>query len=582
MCRTGETAYGSRVNVRTWARDLWERLTEPGEWSRRRTVGEILLALTLALLAGWAEAGHGWPRIVAVALAVGGLCLLRRVLPATVLIVAGPLVGVSSGGALLLLVVAGWSAGRRIAGVLRALVAFSLSFALSLALALWHAPGQALLTLVFFTPLFLVSTVVPGLANRYWTQRRTLLQTLTQRNAQLLREREMVAGQARMRERQRIAQDMHDSLGHQLVLIAVQTGALEVDRELTGRQREAVGVLREASVAAMQELREVVGILKDGTPEEEQPTSRVVAGIEELADAAAAAGMRVKLERSGEARPLAPAADHAGYRIVQEGLTNAAKHAPGAPISIALRYEPDSLLVEVANGPVPEGGGQPPETVSGGQGLTGLRERARLVGGMVFTGPAEGGGFRLAGVLPYDSAEAREARETRGAGATGTTFGDAGDDFREQTAQGAPGDGGPVIDRLDPREEFKDIMSTKKSNGCLIGCGIGLLILLGLGVAAVFGIGMIVDEADKAMIDPSVYQSVHTGDPEQQVREKLPSGKSFLTADVKDKLPAEPAGTTCLSLLSTDTSKGLSTDTVYRFCFKDGKLSDKREFHVKS
>ncbi|MEU7137024.1 histidine kinase [Streptomyces sp. NPDC046261] len=570
------------MNVRTWARDLWRRLAEPGEWSRRRTAGEILLALTLALLAGWAETGHGWPRIIAVAVAVGGLSLLRRVLPATVLIAAGVVTGVFGGAGLLLLAVAGWSAGRRIAGVLRALVAFSLSFALSMALALWQTPDQALLTLVFSTPLFLVSTVVPGLANRYWTQRRTLLQTLTQRNAQLLREREMVAGQARMRERQRIAQDMHDSLGHQLALIAVQTGALEVDRELTGRQREAVGVLREASVAAMQELREVVGILKDGTPEEEQPTSRVVAGIEELADAAAAAGMRVTLERFGEARPLAPAADHAGYRIVQEGLTNAAKHAPGAPISIALRYEPDSLLVEVANGPVPECGGPPPEAVSGGQGLTGLRERARLVGGMVFTGPAEGGGFRLAGVLPYDSAEARETRGTKGAAATGTTFVDAGDDFREQTGRGAPGDGGPVIDRLDPREEFKDIMSTKKSSGCLIGCGIGLLILVGLAVVALFGVGKIMDEADKAMIDPSVYQSVRTGDPEQQVREKLPSGKSFLASDVKGKLPAEPAGTSCLSLLSTDTSKGLTTDTVYRFCFKDGKLSEKREFHVKS
>src|SRR5690606_37019805 len=68
----------------------------------------------------------------------------------------------------------------------------------------------------------------------------------------------------RIRERQRIAQDMHDSLGHQLALIAVHTGALEVDRELTDRQREAVGVLREASVAAMHELRDVVGVLRDG------------------------------------------------------------------------------------------------------------------------------------------------------------------------------------------------------------------------------------------------------------------------------------------------------------------------------
>ncbi|MCA6094536.1 histidine kinase [Streptomyces sp. SCA3-4] len=558
-----------------WARDLWERWTAPEEWSRRRVAGESALALLLGLFGAMGESGRGWPWMIGAGLAAAVLSLVRRALPAGALVAAGALGGLSATG-MLLLGVTGWSAGRRIPGVLRALVAAGLSFLLFEALALWKAPDQAVFVLVFGTALFLVFAVVPGLASRYWTQRRTLLHTLQQRNAQLLREREMVAGQARLRERQRIAQDMHDSLGHQLALIAVQTGALEVDRELTGPQREAVGVLREASVAAMQELREVVGILKDGTPEEEQPVSRVVSRVKELVDAAAAAGMQVALEQSGRTRPLAPAADHTGYRIVQEGLTNAAKHAPGAAIAVNLRYEPDSLLVEVANGPVPPGRALPQgDAVSGGQGLTGLRERARLVGGMVFTGPAAGGGFRLAGVLPYDSAEAREAGKT-------ATFVDADDDFRQQTGAGALGDGGPVIDRLDPREEFKDIMSTKKRNGCLMGCGVGLLILVVLAVAAVFGIGKIVDEADKGMIDPSVYESVTVGEAEQQVREKLPSGKSVLISDLKDKLPAAPAGTSCLSLLSTDTSRGLTTDTVYRFCFKDGKLSEKREFHVKS
>ena len=89
--------------------------------------------------------------------------------------------------------------------------------------------------------------VVPGLISRYATQRRTLLATLHEYNAQLLREREMVAGQARLRERQRIAQDIHDSLGHQLSLISLHTGALQVDRELTGRQRQSVDVLHDAS-----------------------------------------------------------------------------------------------------------------------------------------------------------------------------------------------------------------------------------------------------------------------------------------------------------------------------------------------
>ncbi|MFI1970736.1 sensor histidine kinase [Streptomyces cinnamoneus] len=571
------------MDATAWARDLRRRLTDPGEWSRRRVAGECLLAAGLALLAGWAESGvgQGWALAVPVAFAVAVLALVRRALPTTALLAGAVLSGGTENGAgLLLLAVLGWSAGRRIDGVLRALAAFCVSFVVYVALGLWQAEQTPGLAVLFYSLFFLVSVVVPGLTSRYWTQRRTLLHTLQQRNAQLLRERQMVAGQARMRERQRIAQDMHDSLGHQLALIAVQTGALEVDRTLTGRQREAVGVLREASVAAMHELREVVGILKDGTPDEDQAGSRVVSGIGGLVDAAVAAGMKVSLERSGEPRALAPAADHAGYRVAQEGLTNAAKHAPGASIAVSLRYEPDSLLVEVANGPVPEGvGAQPPDAVSGGQGLTGLRERARLIGGMVFSGPARGGGFRLAAVIPYDSAEAREARVPASGEAT---FVDGTDDFWQQPGARTPGDGGPVIDRLDPREEFKDIVSTKKNNGCLIGCGVVLLIVAGLVAAALFGAGKLMEEADKGMIDPSDYASVHVGDPERQVRDRLPSGSSFLTSDVRGKIPAEPAGASCLALLSSDTSRGLTTDTVYRFCFKDGKLSEKREFHVKS
>ncbi|MBT2382856.1 sensor histidine kinase [Streptomyces sp. ISL-11] len=559
------------MKATTWARELWRRLVDPGQWSRRRLAGECALALTLAGLSGAIEwlSGNGVLRIVAVAAAVAALSLLRRVLPGTVLVVAAALSGVTEGGGLILFL-AGWSAGRRIPGVMRALVTFCAAFVVNMVLGLWHIQQSVLLFASLGTLTFLVSAVVPGLTSRYWTQRRTLLQALRERNAQLLRERQMIAGQARLRERQRIAQDMHDSLGHQLALIAVHTGALEVDRELTGRQREAVGVLRDASVAAMHELREVVGILKDaGTAEEREPVSRAVAGIEALVESAAAAGARVRFERSGEPRRLALTADHAAYRVAQEGLTNAYKHAPGAPITVSLRYEPDAVVVEVANGPAPDGPGAWAAPVSGGQGLTGLRERARLVGGMVYAGPLDGG-FRLAGVLPYETKEAGES-----------TFVDAADDFRQQMGQLPPGDGGPVIDWSDPREEFENIVS-KKRNGCLIGCGVALLVLVGLVVLAVLGVGKVIEESDKALIGPDDYASVRIGESEKQVRERLPSGESFITSDVKTKLPDDPEGTSCLALLSTDTSKGLSTDTVYRFCFKDGKLAEKRVFHVKN
>ncbi|MFF4738222.1 sensor histidine kinase [Streptomyces sp. NPDC001262] len=561
------------MDATSWARGLWRRVTDPVDWPRRRLLWECLLAAVLALLVGWGElaGGHGLLRSAGAAVGVAVLSLVRRGLPVTTLVAVSVLSAVTD-AAELVLPLAAWSAGRRIDGVLKALGAFGTSLVLYVGLSLWTQQRSAPFLLVLGTLFFLVFAVVPGLASRYWTQRRTLLQTLQERNAHLLRERQMIAGQARMRERQRIAQDMHDSLGHQLALIAVQTGALEVDRELTGRQREAVAVLRQASVAAMHELREVVGILKDGTLGEDsgaEPPARVVAGIGGLVDSAVAAGMRVTLERSGEVRPLAPAVDHAGYRIVQEGLTNAYKHAPGTPITVAVRFEPDSLVVEVANGPAgPDGPVRSEEAVSGGQGLTGLRERARLVGGIIFAGPVEGG-FRLAGMLPYGSGEAR------------ATFVDTEDDLRQQPAWGTPGEGGPVIDRLDPREEFKDIMSTRKSNGCVIGCGIALLILVGLAALAFLALGKTIEETDKAMLDRSVYDSVKVGEPEQQVRDRLPSGKSVFTADLKDKGPAQPAGASCLSLLSSEGSKG-TEDTVFRFCFKDGKLIEKREFDVQN
>ncbi|MFI1198643.1 sensor histidine kinase [Streptomyces sp. NPDC020883] len=466
-------------------------------WTPGRIVGETLLSLVLGLLAAASElpAGLAFGAGVGPAVAVGSaaalLSPLRRVLPATVLLLTATGLPQFSGLGPLLLVAA-WSAGRRIDEVGKAAGTFAAAYVLSLGLTLLQAAPPVLLTLAFAGPLLLVAIVVPGLISRYWSQRRTLTDTLREYNAQLLRERAMIAGQARMRERQRIAQDMHDSLGHHLTLISVHTGALEVDRELTGRQREAVGVLREASVAAMHELREVVGLLRDGTESPgrspashaDQATgegdatspSRGVAGIEGLAAASRSAGTTVELRHSGDPRPLPPTADHAAYRLAQEGLTNAHKHAPGAAITIELRYEPDALVVEVANGPAPEPTATGRNVVSGGQGLTGLGERTRLIGGMVHAGPTPDGGFRLAGVLPYASPEGGAPSRSPD---DATTFVDPTGDFREQTPAGSPGEGVPVIDGNNLPKELARAMSTNtKRNSTAIGCGIAALALL--------------------------------------------------------------------------------------------------------
>ncbi len=587
---------GSRTARETVARAAawWNWLVMPGHWSRRRITGEVALAVVVALLAAGSEellGGEGW-RLAAVAAGAAVLSLLRRRLPASVLVLTAGLAPFLPGLGPLLIVL-GWSSGRYVASPGRALAAFIAAFVLDVGgtlLETWDR--QRLLTIAFMATLYyLGTTLAPGLAHRYWTQRRTLLHALQERNAQLLRERNMVVWQARLRERQRIAQDMHDSLGHQLALIAVHTGALEVDRELGERQREVVGVLRNASVTAMHELREVVGILRDGVAAEDSTPSapapagdetgraaRGTAGIEGLVAAARAAGTSVGLRRLGEERPLAPAADHAAYRIVQEALTNAYKYAPGAPIGVELRYEPDTFVVEIVNGEPVDGPAK--DVVSGGQGLAGLAERARLVGGMCHAGPADGGGFRVAGMLPYGAAPVAEA----------APLVDAADDFRQQTTKPLVGDGRPVpvgpADWTFTERELAMAVRGGRGRGrstggaVALGCGIAFAALVLLVVAGGFGLYFLMGSLKEGMIDPAQYEAVKVGMAEKEVRDQLPSGDTIATAGLGGSGPARPEGSSCLVLMSSEMGETFDEEPVFRFCFKDGKLIEKKSYVV--
>jgi signal transduction histidine kinase len=579
-------------------------LFAPGMWPPRRIVGEALLSVVLALLGMTFEdfGDGGNAQIVTVGLAAGLLSPARRVLPASVLLTTGigsaPFIGLTP-----LVLVAAWSAGRRIRGSAKAIGVFAAAYVLSLGVSVWEEPRHFALPLVVLVGglWLLVVIVVPGLAGRYWSQRRKLTDILREYNAQLLRERAMIAGQARSRERQRIAQDMHDSLGHQLTLISVHTGALEVDRELTGRQREVVGVLREASVSAMHELREVVGLLRDGVrapshagqsqaldamgEEDAKAPSRGVSGIEGLVEASRRAGTAVELRRSGEERELAPTADHAAYRIAQEGVTNAHKHAAGAAITIELRYEPESLVVEVANGPATETTDNSHRSVvSGGQGLPGLGERTRLIGGTVHAGPAADGGFRLVGMLPYTSLEGGFPSASPGGAAT---FVDPAADLGGpdlaglEGLAGYPGEGDPVLDGIALPKELARAMSTnKRSSGIAIGCGVAALIGVLLVVALVVGGIFVAGESDKSTIEPRQYEKLKVGQSETEVRDQLPQGDSFLTDGLDKGAPPVPKGAKCLSLNSSEFGSRWNMSPVFRFCFRDGELIEKKSFEV--
>ncbi|MFJ6047376.1 sensor histidine kinase [Streptomyces sp. NPDC092307] len=565
------------MDAKAKTRAGWDRLRGPEPWTRRMLVGDLALGGVIALLGLGVEevSNASGRRMLLGAVVAVAFTLMRRRLPGSTLVLASGVVTFVP-GAFFVLPLLGWSAGRRIVGVGRALAAFTLAFVAAIGCSVvdQQAQMQPLLVIVFSALMFLATTVMPGLASRYWSQRRTLLRALQERNGQLLRERAMVAGQARLRERQRIAQDMHDSLGHQLALISVHTGALEVDPKLTDRQREAVGVLRQASVAAMHELREVVGILRDGVEapapvEEAQPAARGVAGVAGLVEAARGSGTDVRMTTSGRPRPLVAACDHAAYRIVQEALTNAYKHAPGAPIAVELRFEDDSLVVEIANGP--SAGPAADEVVSGGQGLTGLRERARLVGGMVHAGPAEGGGFRVAGVLPY------------GAEPAGVV--DVADDFGQQAhayAGGPPaGRGGEQPMDWQAVDRELAVRMPSRSGGVAVGCGIAFAAVVLLVIVFGAGVVLLIDSASDAMIDRDEFDAVHVGETEQSVRDRLPSGENFMTAGAARKGPPRPAGSDCLALLAEDQPGALGTDRIFRFCFRDGKLVEKQEYEVK-
>ncbi|MFF2044189.1 sensor histidine kinase [Kitasatospora sp. NPDC058170] len=559
--------------ARAWSRAV--RTAFPGPWrpwwTTVREVGGALLLGGLALVLESADSSGLCPFIGPV---VAALFLLRRGLPATVLVLAAALGGWAA-GPLPLLVFAGWSVGARVTRVGVLLGSLTGGFVLMTATGVLREIGSAPMKLLFGLSLggFLVVAVLPALWGRYRAQRRALLDAMRERNEQLLRERAMVAHQARLRERHRIAQDMHDSLGHQLALISVHSGALEVDRTLGDRQREAVGVLRLAAVSAMRELREVVGVLHDESsapaaapggpgsgPAAGGARTGGVAEIEKLVESSRAAGTEVSFGLEGERRPLAAAVGHAAYRIVQEALTNAHKHAPGAPIGVALRYEPDALVVEVANPRAPEpvgAGAGGLVAVSGGQGLTGLRERARLVGGMVHAGPTPEAGFRIAAVLPFEGS------------ADGTSGGDGG-------AGAEPWE----LDVLLPTGGL-DTGKRRRSPamGCAIGVLVVLLTMLGL---LVWGVVSFLRAADEATVQKSVSESVREGDPEDEVERRLPAGNGFFTRDYEHSGPTPPPDARCRVFLAGDSTDRWGRDEVIRFCFKDGVLVEKKQFLAES
>jgi len=218
-----------------------------------------------------------------------------------------------------------------------------------------------------------------------------------ERAARLEREREAIVEE----ERARIARELHDVISHSLSVIVVQAGAAErVGAAQPERSQDALRSIQETGRQALVEMSRLVGVLRGGEEVglEAQPG---LDRVERLVEDTRRAGLPVELRVEGRVRRLPPALDLSAYRIVQEALTNARKHAGGASVEVALRYGEEDLVIEVADDGRGEGRGS-----GGGHGLIGMRERAAVFGGTLDAGPREAGGFVVRATLPLDGAAA--------------------------------------------------------------------------------------------------------------------------------------------------------------------------------
>lgn len=229
--------------------------------------------------------------------------------------------------------------------------------------------------------------------------RRQLLASLRDRAMHAESEARLRAEQAQHQVRESMAREIHDVLGHRLSMLSVHAGALEFRPDAsTDDVRRSAKVIRESAHQALQDLREVIGVLRAPVGELPQPT---LADLRLLVEEADDVGTHVELVEDHEG-PVPERVGRTAYRIVQEALTNVRKHSPGADTRVRVEGGPgEGLRVEVVNGPSPALVGEEIAHPGSGQGLLGLAERVSLASGRLEHGPEEEGGWRLTAWLPW-------------------------------------------------------------------------------------------------------------------------------------------------------------------------------------
>ncbi|NEA41661.1 histidine kinase [Streptomyces sp. SID11385] len=371
---------------------------------------------------------------VVLGLVVGSVLVLRRRWPVAVVLVALAVSPAEMGmvlGFVGLYTLAASDVPRRITAVLASMSGLG-SLVVSLVRMGQHVEGNGSAMTPWFTPSMAVlmalgTTAPPVLLGLYVGARRRLMESLRERADSLERELQLLAERAEERaewargeERRRIAREMHDVVAHRVSLMVVHSTALQAvalkDPEKAAKNAALVG---DMGRQALTELREMLGVMRasSGVPvaraaepvvtvpeprasvlvEEEQGPS--LAELDELVGQSRAAGMTVELSVEGEGSGYGARVERTAYRVVQEALTNAHKHAAGAATRVRLARRAGEVAMQVENGPPPEGGVDA-HLPSGGNGLVGMRERVLALGGVFVAGPTDAGGFRVSAVLP--------------------------------------------------------------------------------------------------------------------------------------------------------------------------------------
>ncbi|GAA3925126.1 histidine kinase [Amorphoplanes auranticolor] len=496
--------------------------------------GRVVYEIGLAVALSGVTAGLSLLRDVSAA-ELAGFALLdvalvagRHRFPSGVLVVAAVAGSMAGRSDMVLLVGLGYSAGYRIRGAWRLTVTLMAVLAGQIVGSWVPLRAFSLPQVLFTAGLFIVVIVFPATLARLSAQRRRILTLMHERTVHLSEQQQIVAERARVREATRIAREMHDSLGHRLTLISMYTGAL---RSAPDPSPETVRLLHATSTSAMDELRDILAVLREESAEDEPRQRATLADAGKLVADARSAGAHIEFERSGEAVAVPAMIDQAAYRTLQEGITNALRHAHGSTIRAAVRYEDDALILEVVNG-----AGRPHQGVTSGQGLYGLAERVRIAGGVLYHGAEPGGGFRIAATLPL-AGTGPVVVEPRGA-------------------------------KANPAEEFGEELRRADQRRRVWTAAAVLTVLLVLALCA----GGLWLALRQQTVSRATYDELRVGDAAPAVRKKLPDRTAELGPGAS-VMPAPP-GAECAVYRAAPALQRQDSEG-YRFCFRAGALISK-------